>query len=134
MNRKAMASVRKASQRAYEVPAEFWVRWMGLNILRFVVQLVAVAYVLEEVIHKLVEEKGEQLLARLHFERHDVILAAGRLVVGFVVGGLVEKKIDEAALDRYKELLKELVTDRMHALWTAYNALLKTYAQAVGGS
>lgn len=131
MNRYTIARVREASQRAYEVPTGFWVRWTSLNISRFVVQLVAVAYVLEEVIRKLVEEKAERLLVRLHFERHQIIFAAGLLVVGFVVGGFAEKKIDEAALDRYKEMLKELVTGRMHALWAAYNGLLKTYAQAV---
>jgi hypothetical protein len=29
MNRETMARVRKASQRAYEVPIGFWVRWTG---------------------------------------------------------------------------------------------------------
>jgi hypothetical protein len=129
MNRRIAARVRQASQRAYHVPAGFWVRWVGLNALRFVVQLVTVGYLVEKVIHKLVEENGKRLLERLRFEPHEAVLAFGVLVLGFVVGGIAEKKIDEAALDRYKEMLKELVTGRMHALWTSYNALLKTYAQ-----
>jgi hypothetical protein len=84
----------------------------GPECVAVVVQLVAAGYLVEKVIHKLVEDNGKRLLERLCFEPHEAFFAFGVLVLGFVVGGIAEKKIDEAAVDRYKEMLKELVTGR----------------------
>jgi tetratricopeptide (TPR) repeat protein len=129
VNRQAALIVRDSAENTYRVPARYYLKWWWVWARRFIVQIVAVSYVLEQIIHKAVEEKGKSCLQILHFKPHDVIIGVIVILSSFIVGGFVERRIDKWTLKDYKNTLWELVGNRFTMLWTTYNSLLNLYAK-----
>lgn len=128
------AEVRDAASRVYEVPAKYGLKWWYWGVRRFIVQIFAVSYLLEEIGRKVLVEKSLFLVERLNSERlhlapEDVIKMAVAIIV-FIVGQFVENRIDRRTLKNYKDTLVQIVGDRFTALWTTHNFLLKTYAMS----
>lgn len=129
LGQRNLAKARSLADDVYHIPFRYQAEWLWWKAVRFVVQIIAVSYFLEKVFDKFLEKRGASLFEAFNFSRRELILPALLLLIGFVLGHVVEKKIDEWALSRYKHLLSRMVADRASKLWTTYNILLKVLAQ-----
>ena len=115
------------------VPARYYAAWTWWSTLRFLVQIVAVAYFLDkvfvdEILKKGLERHQESLFQILRISRNEMIVPVVVLLVGFGPGHFAEKQIANWMLPKYKRLLSGIISDRSSRLWTTYNLFLKLLA------
>jgi hypothetical protein len=128
VNEASSKRIREAADSTYHIPLRFYAQWLWWRVRRFFIQIIAFSYLLEKIVHEVVEKGGASLLERLHFGPHDVILDVIVLFTAFFAGGFVEKRVDDWTLSSYKNTLLRVVADRFTTLWATYNFLLKVYA------
>ena len=133
LGQRNLAKARSLADDVYCIPFRYQAEWLWWRTVRFVVQIIAVSYFLEKVFDNFLEKRGASLFEAFNLSRRELILPALLLLIGFVLGHFVEKKIDEWTLSRYKRLLSRIVADRSSKLWTTYNILLKVLAQLKQG-
>jgi hypothetical protein len=138
IGRRNIAVVSELADQVDSVPLRYRVEWRFWGIVRFVVQINAVAYFLEKILierdlEKALKQHGEVLFHSVSPAQKDAIVAVAVLVVGFVLGHFAEKHIDDCTLPKYKNLLSRIVSDRSSGLWVTYNTLLKVLDQTKEG-
>lgn len=109
-----------------EIPTHDGTWWWSIR--RFFVQIIGVSVVLEQIVHHVVEKQRASLVERLHFRGTELVLWIAEVFVSFLLGSLIEKRIDDWTLESYKRTLLALLGDRFSTLWGNYNLLLKMYA------
>lgn len=135
MLQRNIASISDLAEKIYGVPVRYNAEWLWWSTMRFVLQIVAVAYFLDKVMFEkfitpALEKRGESLLETLSKGRREIIVGAVVVLIGFALGHFAEKVIDRWMLPKYKRPLSRIVSDRSTRLWSTYNGRLKLLAQA----
>jgi hypothetical protein len=110
------------------VPFKYRAQWLWWSTVRFVVQIVAIGYFLDEYVKHGLEKGGSFLFQILSMKRSEMILPAVVLFIGFIPGYFAEQRLDAWALPRYKRLLGRIVSNRSTRLWAIYNTLVQLLA------
>ncbi len=92
--------------------------------LRILLQIVAVSIILEKVIEPWFDKRSEGYVKHLELEKYELYIAAIIAVVFFVIGKLLEKRIDKKYLAKNKVLLTLMVVDRLQDIWSANNTII----------
>jgi hypothetical protein len=130
-----IAAVQELAKTVYRIPFRYHAEWMLWSMVRFAVQIGAVAFFLEKILvdsifEGLLKEQGGRLFETISPARKELIILGVVLLAGFVLGHFAEKRIDRWMLPRYKRLLFGIVSDRSTKVWTTYNFLVKLLAQS----
>ena len=133
VNKISISQIEETQQKAYRVPIGVQVRWMSLELWRVLIQLIVLSYIVEKIIEDLLRHGGEHLLKVVKLEDHKTMFEAVLLIVIFLIGKLIEKRIDTKEMKRYKAALVDLVMERSQTIWTSFNCLVQMERNARQG-